>query len=196
MTNNYDNNSSSPVDNSPSGSTQSDDNKKNPLIVHIVIAVIAALAGAFLFFMIMSDSDDAAVEGTGDVTVESTEETSPAPAQTNAQDAGDDPPSAWLIFTPDENGEYPLLIEGQDIHLDTSMSTIPDPENTTMVVTVSDGQTVEPDADGRIVLNFPEPGLYQATLTVTDSQGRSDESMLNLSVGSLSHYDDNLPVIR
>lgn len=195
MTNNDDNNSSSPVDNSPSGSTQSDDNKKNPLIVHIVIAVIAALAGAFLFFMIMKDSDDAVVEGTGDVTVESTEETSP-PAQTNAQDAGDDPPSAWLIFTPDENGEYPLLIEGQDIHLDTSMSTIPDPENTTVVVTVSDGQTVEPDADGGIVLNFPEPGLYQATLTVTDSQGRSDESMLNLSVGSLSHYDDNLPVIR
>lgn len=195
MTNNDDNNSSSPVDNSPSGSTQSDDNKKNPLIVHIVIAVIAALAGAFLFFMIMKDSDDAVVEGTGDVTVESTEETSP-PAQTNAQDAGDDPPSAWLIFTPDENGEYPVLIEGQDIHLDTSMSTIPDPENTTMVVTVSDGQTVEPDADGGIVLNFPEPGLYQATLTVTDSQGRSDESMLNLSVGSLSHYDDNLPVIR
>lgn len=195
MTNNYDNNSSSPVDNSPSGSTHADDNKKNPLIVHIVIAVIAALAGAFLFFMLMKDSDDAVVEGTGDVTVESTEETS-TPAQTNAQDAGDDPPSAWLIFTPDENGEYPLLIEGQDIHLDTSMSTIPDPENTTMVVTVSDGQTVEPDADGRVVLNFPEPGVYQATLTVTDSQGRSDESMLNLSVGSLSHYDDNLPVIR
>ena len=195
MTNNYDNNSSSPVDNSPSGSTQADDNKKNPLIVPIVIAVIAALVGAFLVFMLMRDSDDAVVEGTSDVTVESTEETS-SPAQTNAQDAGDDPPSAWLIFTPDENGEYPLLIEGQDIHLDTSMSNIPDPENTTMVVTVSDGQTVEPDADGGIVLNFPEPGLYQATLTVTDSQGRSDESMLNLSVGSLSHYDDNLPVIR
>ena len=145
--------------------------------------------------MIMKDSDDAVVEGTGDVTMESTEETS-APAQTNAQDAGDDPPSAWLIFTPDENGEYPLLIEGQDIHLDTSMSTIPDPENTTIVVTASDGQTVEPDADGTVVLNFPEPGVYQATLTVTDSQGRSDESLLNLSVGSLSHYDDNLPVIR
>lgn len=195
MTNNYDNNSSSPVDNSPSGSTQADDNKKNPLIVPIVIAVIAALVGAFLVFMLMRDSDDAVVEGTGDVTVDSTEETS-SPAQTNAQDTGDDPPSAWLVFTPDENGEYPLLIEGQDIHLDTSMSTIPDPENTTMVVTASDGQTVEPDADGRVVLNFPEPGLYQATLTVTDSQGRSDESMLNLSVGSLSHYDDNLPVIR
>lgn len=155
----------------------------------LISVLLAAVTGC-------NSSDDAAGEGAGDVTVESTAQAS-SPAATTVQEADEDrPPSAWLIYAQDENGEYAPHIQGHDIPLDVSLSTVSDPENATFVVTTSDGQVMEPDADGGVVLNFPEPGVYTATLTVTDSQGRSDESLLTLGVVDKSHYQDSGSVIR
>lgn len=145
-----------------------------------------AVGSAFISVLLVAaagcnSSDDAAVE--------STTRTS-SPGETTAQNADADiPPRAELYFKVDENGEFPLLVQGQNVYMDASSSTVSDPESATFVVTTSDGQMVEPDADGEVVLNFQEDGVHTITLTVTDSQGRSDENWVTTSVLKTEHYE-------